>query len=73
MKASLEYSVTAWKHHLSSVLMVLMVLLPFNNPKLELALSNPDRENCAASLVCVSECLLQTQPNPRSQLSALWH
>lgn len=66
MKASHEYSVTAWKCHLPSVL---MVLLPFNNPELELPLSNPNTENCAAALVCVSESAF-FRPNQTPALSA---
>lgn len=42
MKASLEHSVTGWKGHLSSVL---MVPPPFSNPKLDPALNSPNTEN----------------------------
>lgn len=42
MNASLEYSVPAWKGHLS---LVLMVPLPSSNPKLDLALNSPNTES----------------------------
>lgn len=71
MKASLEYSVTVWKGHLSSVL---MVPLPFSNPKVELALKSPNTENCAAALVCGSVSAFfrpNQRPDPSSQLCVI--